>query len=178
MLITFRNDAAIVSHGAVKFTKRTLKNKFTIKSATLYCSMVGSKLEYASIVWQSHHRILSGWIRINSKRLGLGIWALRSIFQRDFHPKRFQVAAVWIKMWLFEYLTALWRQRRNNSIFLIHDILIERIISNALRENIVFTRLQFDIKQRNLRNTELIRMEVCGSDYTYTISVFGSIEKF
>ena len=50
---------------------------------------------------------------------------------------------------------------------MIYDILHLRIESNSLRNRINYTRLDYDPNQRNLRNTELIRINANRTDYAH-----------
>jgi len=157
-------EAIIASaKGALGFIKRTLKNKFTIASAKLlYCALVRSRLEYASIVWQPYHRIHSD--SIESIQKSFIIWALRAIFQRDANyrlpPYQFRCD--------FLNIQPLWRRRINASIFFIYDLLLGNIVSRALREKIDYTRQQYNANQRNLRNSDLIRISIFRSEYAHS----------
>lgn len=148
--------------GALGFIKRTLKNKFTIASAKmLYFALVRSKLEFASVVWQPYHDCYVN--RIESVQKDFVIWSLRAIFQRDenYRLPEYELRCKYLK------IQTLLRRRINDSIFLIYDLLLGNLISNALRERIDYTRLQYDPNQRILRNTDLIRMETFRTDYVH-----------
>lgn len=147
---------------AMGFIKRTLKNKFTIDSAKiLYCTLVRSKLEYASIVWQPYHRIHID--RIESIQKNFVMYALRNVFVRD---ENFVLPSYLFRCKVLN-IQPLWRRRVNASIFLIYDLLLGNIVSNDLRERIVYTRQQYNVNQRNLRNTDLIRIRTYTSDYAH-----------
>lgn len=78
--LTFVNHIDVITasaHATIGFIKRTFKNKFTVKSAKiLYCALVRSKLEYASVVFGiPHHRVNSN--RIESIQKDFVIWTLR-----------------------------------------------------------------------------------------------------
>lgn len=74
-------------------------------------------------------------------------------------------------------MQSLWRRRINASVFLIYDLLFGKIVSNVLRERIIYTRQQYDDSQRNLRNTELIRVRTFTSDYAQNQS-FNVVRQF
>ncbi|XP_031620410.1 uncharacterized protein LOC116338960 [Contarinia nasturtii] len=174
--LTFVNhiDAITASaHAAMGFIKRTLKNKFTIETAKiLYCGLVRSKLEYASIVWQPYHRIHSD--RIESIQKDFVIWTLSFVYQRD---ENFVLPPYYFRCDTLN-IQPLWRRRINASIFLIYDLLLGKIVSRSLRDKIVYTRLHYDVNQRNLRNTELIRIRRFTSEYAHNQPFYVACRNF
>lgn len=102
-------------------------------------------------------------IVLNRFRKNFVIWALRAIYQRDENyrlpPYQFRCE--------FLNIQALWRRRINASIFFIYDLLLGKIVSRALREKIDYTRQQYDANQRNLRNSDLIRVLTFRSEYAH-----------
>lgn len=182
--IIFDQKLAFVNHiesvvasakAAMGFIKRTLKNKFTIESAKLlYCALVRSKLEYASIVWQPYHQVHID--SIESIQKDFVIWALRGIFERDenFRLPPYQLRCDYLN------IQPLKRRRVNTSIFFIYDLLLGKIVSSFLRDKIMYTRLQYDVnqRQRNLRNSELIRVPVFRTDFAHNQPFYVSCRNF
>ena len=157
-----RNTIIASAKAALWFVMRTLKNKFSINSAKiLYCSLVRSKLEYCSVVWNPYQKCHSDSIESIQKKFL--IWALREIYQRDEN----YVRPPYEMRCSFLNLHPLWRRRIHFAIFLIFDLLHFRIESDTLRNRINYTRLQYDPDQRYLRNNELIRIDVNRSNYAH-----------
>ena len=156
-------DAIVGSaKGALGFIMRTLKHKFSIDAAKLlYVTLVRSKLEYACVIWNPFHDVHCD--KIESVQKQFLIYALRSIFQRDENyvlpPYEFRCNVL--------NLHPLWRRRAQYSIFLIYDLLLGISKSSTLRERINYTRLQYDVNQRSMRNVELIRVNGARTDYSY-----------
>jgi len=167
-------EAIIASaHAAMGFVKRTLRNKFTIESAKiLYFSLVRSKLEYASTVWQPYHSTHSD--RIESIQKDFVIWALRTVFQRDenFRLPPYQFRCDYLD------IQPLWRRRINDSVFFIYDLLLGKILCSALRDKIDYTRQQYNANQRRLRNSELIRLDVYRTDFAHNHPFFVACRNF
>ena len=161
--LTFSNHIETIeasARAALGFIKRTLKNKFTIDTAKmLYFALVRSKLEYASVVWHPYHQ--SYIDKIESIQKGFVIWSLREIYQRD---NNFRLPSYEFRCNNLN-IQPLWRRRINASVFLIYDLLLEKLICDALRHKIEYTRRLDNRNRRNVRNSDLVRIEVFSTDY-------------
>jgi hypothetical protein len=144
------------------FVKRTLKNKFSINAAKiLYCALVRSILEYCTVVWNPY--CVSHSDSIESIQKQFLLWALREVYQRD---ENFVLPAYEMRCQFLD-LHPLWRRRIQFAVFLIYDLLHLKLQSDSLRSRINYTRMQYDPNQRNLRNVELIRIDVNRTDYAH-----------
>jgi hypothetical protein len=111
--------------GLVKRFSRSLCNMDVTR--LLYCSLVRSKLEYASVVWNTHHSTYSHRIESVQKKFLL----FAAPCPRD--PVTFALPPYverlkWLK------LQPLWVRRLTSSALFIHDLLMQRIKHIPLRE--------------------------------------------
>lgn len=166
LTFVYHIDSIIASATAeMDFIKRTLKNTFTVESEkVLYCALVTSKFEYASVVWQPQHQIHT--VRIELVQKNFVKWALRNVFQWD---EGLKLPSYQIRCDKLD-IQPLWRRRMNVSIFLRYDLQLEKIVSWAQRNEIVNTRMQYDLNQRernSRRNCNFIREPVLRTDFAH-----------
>ena len=111
------------------------------------------------MVWHPYHQ--SYIDKIESIQKKFVIWTLREIYQRDANfrlpPYEFRCNNLNIQ--------PLWRRRVNASVFLIYDLLLEKLICEALRNKIVYTRTLNNRNQRTVRNSDLVKIETYHTEY-------------
>lgn len=150
------------SKAALSFVKRTCRNKFSLDSAKLlYCSLVRSNLEFASVVWQPYYKIHRSQVESVQKQAViylLGDYMNRA--ENDF------VLAPYVERCAELELKSLIRRRVNASVLFLHKIISGRYNDPAIRGN-----LDLNLGIRTIRNPEFIRLK----NYKKNVGLYSSL---
>lgn len=144
---------AYIALGFIRRFAMNMFDKHCVK--TLYCALVRSQLEYASQIWNPLYAITA--IEIEKIQKRFTIYALRC--RRDPISHKYPSYKSRCEQLKLETLS---RRRRNVEIFLMYDIITEKI--NVLE---LSNRIQFNRPSRTTRHAEFLRVKAFRVNYAF-----------
>ena len=160
MKVNFNNHIDIMTnncHRTLAFIKRRAKEfSDPYVTKTLYCSLVRSKIEYVSVVWNMVGTVNSA--KIESVQKQFLLFALRNL---GWSTNTFVLPAYESRLKLLNMET-LEARRKNNDILFAYDLIKKRIKCNELCSKIIFN----EPAPQNLRRRRLLHVDLRRRDYT------------